>query len=329
MKFLKKSAGLSIPIILIVLPAVAWINHQAIYDWWQLRDYRPSAPISALATADKMTDRARNIFYVNHPQLVDDIKKFRSSCAFGEQTIILGCYHSNQAGIYIYNVHDMRLGGIQEVTSAHEMLHAAYDRLSKKQRQTIDALLVDFYKHGLVDQRIKDTIADYKKTEPNDVENEMHSVFGTEIAVLPSALENYYKQYFIDRAAIAAFSAKYESEFTSRSAKAHSYENQLGTLKQKIDNEESSLKSFSARIESERLHLDSLRNDNKIDEYNTAVSSFNSQVDDYNFRVGSYKKDVADYNSLLEQYNQVAGELSTLFDSIDTRLGTKPMKESD
>lgn len=313
----------SVSVALIGLPAVAWIQHQAIYDWWQLRDYSAPAPISALATADKMTDQGRNIFYVNHPQLVDDIKKFRSSCAFGEQTIILGCYHSNQAGIYVYNVQDMRLGGIQEVTAAHEMLHAAYDRLNTKQRQSIDALLTDFYKHGLSDQRIKDVVADYKKTEPNDVVNEMHSIFGTEIATLPPALENYYKQYFTNRGQVVAFSTKYESEFTSRSAKARDFEKQLETLKQKIDKEENNLKSLAARIESERLRLDSLRSSDKIEEYNAAVSGFNSQVDNYNFGVGNYKSDIASYNSLLEQYNQVAGELSTLFDSIDTRLAPK------
>lgn len=276
-----------------------------------------------------MTDRAKNIFYVNHPQLMDDIKKFRVSCAFAEQTIILGCYRSNQAGLYIYNVHDMRLGGIQEVTAAHEMLHAAYDRLNPKQKEDIDSLLVDFYKNTLSDQRIKDTINDYKKTEPKDLVNEMHSIFGTEIAVLPAALESYYKQYFIDRSAIAAFSARYENEFTSRTLAAHSYEAQLEALKQKINREESDLKNQAAQIEAERVRLDSLRNSNKIDEYNAAVPGFNSQVDSYNVGVERYKSDIASYNSLLEKYNQIAGELSTLFDSIDTRLGTQPTKKSN
>lgn len=329
MRLLKKVLRTALPLAILLAPVVFWINHQAIYDWYQLRNYTPPTSISNLAASDGMNPSSRNIFFVNHPQLLEDIKQFRASCVSSEQTIILGCYHSDQAGIYIYNVKDARLAGIQEVTAAHEMLHAVYDRLSAKEKNTVNNLLLDFYQHDLTDQRIKDTINDYKKSEPKDVVNEMHSIFGTEVATLPLALENYYKQYFSKRSLVVEFSQKYEAEFSSRSAKAHVYETQLAAMKQKIETEENNLKNSAAQIESQRSSLENLRSSNRVDEYNAQVSVFNTAVDSYNVGVNAYKKDVNAYNSLLGEYNKVAGELSTLFDAIDTRLGVQPAKASN
>ena len=36
---------------------------------------------------------------------------------------------------YIYNVNDERLNGLKEVTAAHEMLHAAYERLPESDKK--------------------------------------------------------------------------------------------------------------------------------------------------------------------------------------------------
>ena len=71
---------------------------------------------------------------------------------------MLGCYHSNQDGIFLYNVQDARLAGVQQVTAAHEMLHAAYDRLSTKDKNYVDGLLMDYLQERPQDQRIIDTM---------------------------------------------------------------------------------------------------------------------------------------------------------------------------
>src|SRR5262249_17898052 len=123
----------------------------------------------------------------NHPE-IDTKNNFSSNCPNngGEKTVILGCYHPDQNGIFVLGVSDPRLDGVMQVTAAHEMLHAEYDRLNSKDRSYVNGLLMDYYEHDLHDQRIQDVIAAYKLSEPNDVVNEMHAVFGTEIAKLPA-----------------------------------------------------------------------------------------------------------------------------------------------
>src|SRR5665213_1897181 len=106
---------------------VSFTHLQDISDWFKLRNYTPPASVKAFAVADTMTPYAIHMFYINHPAVESNVSAFRAKCAIAEQTIVLGCYRGLEQGIEIYNVKDPRLNGVQQVTAAHEMLHAAYD----------------------------------------------------------------------------------------------------------------------------------------------------------------------------------------------------------
>ena len=315
--------GVLISLAILAAPFLVWWQWNAIYDWARLRDYTPPAAVSSLASQDTMTAYAKHLFYVNHPELESDASQFRTDCSESEKTIVLGCYHSTEQGIFIYNVQDSRLAGVQQVTAAHEMLHAAYDRLSVKERDYVDGLLQDYYNNDLQDQRIKDTINAYKQSEPKDIVNEMHSVFGTEVSSLPAPLETYYKQYFTNRQAITNFAAAYENEFTSRENQINGDDAQLTALKQQIDSEEQGLNQQLAQINSDRARLDSLRGSNQIDAYNASIGPFNAEVDSYNRGVAQLKSDIANYNDLVNTRNSTASELRGLDSAIDTRLTTQ------
>ena len=169
-----------------------------------------------------MNSSSRRLFYVYHPEL-DDREAFRSHCGH-EQTIVLGCFVEPE-GIYIYDVTDQRLAGIEEVTAAHEMLHAAYSRLSTKERQRIDKLTASTFA-ALTDERIKQTIENYRSRDPGVVPNELHSILGTGVSELPKELETYYKRYFTDRSAVVTLSRTYEANFTDRQKQVEAYDAQ-------------------------------------------------------------------------------------------------------
>lgn len=326
MRFFKNTLGIIILLAIIALPLAGWWKAQAIEDWLKLRNYTPPASISVLASDDRMTLQATHDFYVNHPQLITGVSAFRQDCPEAEQAIVLGCYHPVQNGIYIYKVTDSRLAGVQQVTAAHEMLHAAYDRLSSKDKDQVNGWLEDYYKNDLTDQRIKDEINGYKKTEPNDVVNEMHSVFGTEAANLPAPLENYYKRYFNDRSKVIAYAEDYQQVFTIRQAQIDADKIKLDDLHSVITNEEQSLKSQLSQINSDRARLDSERASGQTGRYNSDVPAFNAEVDAYNSGVNKLKSDIAEYNSLVNDYNSLAGELRSLEKSIDTRLAPQSVQ---
>jgi uncharacterized protein YukE len=298
-------------IVLAVLVALVWgavFKRQAILDYALLYDYTAPVNVASLATQDTMTSQARHLFYVNHP-VVADGAAFTTHCPVGsEKTVVLGCYIGNDKGIYVYRVSDSRLDGVQQVTAAHEMLHAAYRRLSSSERTKVDAMLTDYYEHNLTDQRIKDTIAAYKKSEPNDVVNEMHSVFGTEVANLPTPLEDYYKQYFTNRATVTGFTDSYQAEFTSRQTLIAQYDAQLKALKQQIDTSNDELTKQNATLDAQAKRMQTERSGGQIAAYNSEVASYNQAADSYNALLGATKAMINQYNDIVEKRNAVALE---------------------
>lgn len=315
-----KSKRFQVVILVVILALIGGVffEHQAFLDWLRLRNYNAPQAVASLATEDTMTDHARRLFYVNHPDITKSTAFTKNCPAGGEKTVVLGCYVGNDQGIYIYAVDDARLNGVEQVTAAHEMLHAAYRRLSTSERNRIDAMLTDYYEHDLTDQRIKDTIAAYKKSEPNDVVNEMHSVFGTEVASLPTGLEQYYKQYFTNRSAVTTFTADYQNVFTSRQQQVAAYDTQLNSLKEQIDANEAALTSQKASLDSQSQQLQAYRSSGQIATYNAHVPSYNQAVAGYNALLTDTKSQISQYNDIVEKRNaialeeqQLAGELSS------------------
>jgi hypothetical protein len=292
----------------IAVAGFALLEQNNIYDWWRLRNYTPPARMVALASEDTMTSYAKTLLDVNHPVILSNTNfNFQCPNDGGEKTIVLGCYHSGETGIYLLQVtNDPRLNGVEQVTAAHEMLHAAYARLSTSERNKVDAMLLNYYNHDLTDPRIIATIAEYRKTEPTAVVNEMHSVFGTEIMNLPQPLENYYKKYFTDRQAVASYAAQYQSEFTSRQNEVTSDDAQLSNQKTQINNLESTINTEYTQLQTDEKQLNSLSAGDNVSGYNEAVDSYNSEVDQYNGQVGELRTMISNYNALVSSRNSAA-----------------------
>ncbi len=317
---------LTIGLLVVAASVLAVLNRQSLEDWWKLRGYQPPADVARLASQDTMNSYTRHLFYLNKPQLLGTVTSFRRHCPENKNTIVLGCYHQGQNGIFIYNVSDPALAGVQQVTAAHEVLHSVYARLNSKDRAQLDSELENFYKHDLHNQRIQSEIKLYQKTEPHDVMDEMSCTFGTEVAKLPAPLEAYYKRFFTNRAAIVAYEQRYEAAFTSRQNTIKSDDAQLATMKAQIDSQEAALTALLKKIDVDQNRLDSLLATGQNAAYNAAVPGYNSEIDTYNAGVEGLHSSINSYNQLVDTRNQVSGQLTTLAGAIDTRLTTKSTK---
>lgn len=313
-------AWLAVFLSLAVLMGAFLAGRQDIYDWIKLRGYTPPSAIVKLADQDTMNDYTRHLFYLNRPQLLSTVSSFRHYCPENKETIVLGCYHPDQDGIFLYDVQDPKLAGVQQVTAAHEVLHAVYARLSDADRQKLDKQLNDFYEHGLTDPRVKEEVRIYKQTEPNDVMDEMSCTFGTEVAELPPGLEAYYKRYFTNRSEIVAYEQKYEGEFTKRQTLIKQYDVQLESLRNQIDADKADLDGKLADINAEQARLDAYKSSGDTSAYNAGVPEYNRLVAEYNAEISTTKALVDRYNVLVRQRNAVARELADLANSLDTRL---------
>jgi hypothetical protein len=316
-----KSKLSTLIVLLVLIGAVVLVNanQNRIFDYFRLRGYVAPSTIAQLATQDTMNPYTRHLFYLNKPQLLPDVTSFRKDCPENQDTIVLGCYHPDQDGIYIYNVQDSALAGVQQVTAAHEVLHSVYARLSTHDRTQLDNELMDYYQHDLTDARVKAEVKIYQDTEPHDVMDEMSCTYGTEVASLPPALEAYYKKYFTNRAVIVAYEQQYETQFTQREATIAADDTQLSNLKNMIDSQQSALSSQLAQITAQRAKINGYLTDNDVADYNADVPAFNAQITSYNNTVSSLQAEVASYNQQVVARNLIAGQLTVLDKALDTR----------
>ena len=309
-------------LIIIGSTAVLWQQHDAALDWIHIRDYTAPQNIVKLADDTTMTAYGKRLFFVNFPS-VEDKDAFNKDCPDASHEVaVLGCYRGNRNGIYLYHVTDARLEGITQVTAAHEMLHQAFDRLSPSDKTRVSAMLNSYYKHGLSDKNVEDKIASYKKLEPNDLTNEMHSVFGTEIRTLPPDLEVYYKQYFTDRSKIVTYRDRYVSAFSERQQHIDQYDAQRDKLKQQIDQAQTELDTWEKNLRAQRDQMNAYLAANEADRYNALVPNFNGQVAAYKAKVTATNNLINEYNSVTDKRNALTAQEQELIKAQDSHASS-------
>lgn len=307
---MKKFINYTLVFVVVFAPLALFIKRQQFYDWYKLLGYTPSQRVDELADKTTMNSTARKIFYVNDPDVVSDKEQFRDSCSAGEATIVLGCFKSTDR-IYIFDVTDSRLDGIHEVTAAHELLHAVYERMSDKEKSRIDKLVTDAFSRQS-NPRLLNTIEQYRAKDPSVVPNELHSIIATEVRDIGQELEAYYKRFFDNRIKIVEYSEKYEAEFTSHEQKVASYDEQLEQKRLFIEGLEFDLENQSLTLKNRKQSID-LSSKQSVDEYNALVNAYNLGVKELN-------ESVKDYNELVKTRNEEAKEWQNLVDAIDTRV---------
>ncbi len=305
---------------LVAASVLIWWHRDYLRDTWSLRGYEPPEEIVSLATDTAMTPYAERLFFVNQPEL-NDKEAFNNNCSeLQEEVAVLGCFRGDRNGIYIYNITDPRLMGVEQVTAAHEMLHQAYDRLSTRERRRIDALLKDFYLSKLADESVKNKIALYEKNGTENLTTELHSIFGTEIAELPAELEEYYARYFSDRQKVVTFRAQSQAAFDDYRQKIADYDARLAELKPRIESGEAELVRRQQELRERRASLDSLLANDQVGSYNAAVPGYNELVFEYNTLLTNTKALIEQYNSVVVERNEVAVQARELSEALDSRL---------
>lgn len=276
-------------IISLAIVGLLWLvfwQWQGIADWWVLNYYQPTAEIAGFADRTKMTDKGKAIFYFAQPMLADKAS-FNVQCQTLRGDLEIGCFRNWR--IFVLRITNPELAPVMDETAAHEMLHAAFARLSGKEKERITQL-VEKQATLLNDQALEDLLKKYEITEPGQRANELHSFLGTQFPSLLPELEKYYARYFTDRAAVVAAHQAYELAFDRR--------------KTDLNVRQAEINSLKAQLNNINYRMDALINSGNVSAYNTLVGTQNSLV-------RNLKQKIEDYNRLVEEYNA----LSTSLDS--------------
>jgi len=311
-------------VLLLIAIFLVWHNRWWIYDEYRLSGYTPPEAISQIASEDQLTNYSKTLLYVYHPAL-ENSTQFNNHCHVSTVAVVLGCTVIGR-GIYLYDIKDSTLNGVEQVTAAYEMLHVGYSRLSSSQLKTINQLVISTYnKLSVTNPFLRAQYQSYLKTEgPGAIDNEMHSTLGTEIANLPPALENYYKQYFKNRQIIVNFENQYQSVFTSRESTLASDDAKLSSQKSQIDSLNATLAYELSEIKTQQSNLNTLKANRDYSGYNSDVVAYNALVDQYNAQLATLQNLINSYNALVALRNSVAISENKLSNEINSLSVTAP-----
>jgi hypothetical protein len=201
-----------------------------------------------------------------------------------------------------------RLLGLTDVVAAHEMLHAAWDRLTTaEQRQLVPLLEAEASKLS-GNAAFQARLDYYAKNEPGERDNELHSIIGTEIASISPELETHYAKWFRDRQTLVALQAKTTAVFTDLENRSTALSTALGALRSTIDAEYAAytsgygvlnmdIRRFNARTDfTSNRQIDIGRR-----ELNARRVELDAQYADVLTKTNDYKADLAALNALSDQ----------------------------
>ena len=292
---------------LLIIAIAVWVffSRQYLLDQIVVWRFTPTAEVKALASRGEMSEKGTFLFYASRPELLER-SQFNGACksVATEQTAVLGCYTSGR--IYVFDIDNQKLDGIKEVTAAHEMLHAAYERLPESEKTRVDSLLKK-QDLGADKARIDELMAGYAKSEPGEQMNELHSILGTEVASLSPELEQYYRSYFADRSKVTQLAKQYMSVFDQLKQQQENLVTELNSLADTIDAKVADYKSASAALNSD------------VSSFNSRASSGTMTRDEFDreraalvARQASLKRDYDEIQSLVAQYDEKKKQLDAL-----------------
>jgi len=296
-------------------------------DWVMIADqirglsFEPTAEMIALKNDLNLTTRGNTIFSSTHPT-IKDREEFNRVCASGNSEVsILGCYDGQN--IFVYNIDNSELAGIKQSTLAHELLHAAWSRLSIADRARLEPELEFIYEANF--DNLQPRLELYPQ---HNFYEELHSIVGTEFADLSNYLETHYARYFNDQDTIVGFFNNYDTKFRELKIQAEALYEQININQEIIDakvaNYDDAFRELSAAIIDFNRRAES--------GYFTSVAAANAEREVLLARQNAleelYHEIVAlvdDTNDLIEQYNNNIARTQLLLDSINSSPSPMPM----
>lgn len=317
---------LLVSLAIITLSVVVIWQRQYITDSLRASMYTPSTEIAALVEATRMSERGELVFYASQPEL-NGTQAFNERCGDSQtESMVLGCYVGGT--IYVFDADNPEIASIEEVTAAHEMLHAAYERLRGDEKRQVDALL-SAQAASLADSpEFTERIAPYRGLSDDDRLNELHSIFGTEYRDLPDELEAHYQIFFEERDMVVALYRDYADVFRQLRTQPNQLASQLDQLASSINQQSEQYRRDSTalgqRIEQFNQRAEQTGGFSSQAEFEAARNQLVNESNRLDAVYNQIQSSVDNYETKRREYDGVAAHLSELNNSIDSSLAPAP-----
>lgn len=325
-RFIKSTFWLVISLAIIGGATWAVFNRQQLVDRAVVAGYHPSAEIAELAKQADLSNQGKFYFYASRPEL-SNRQSFNKHCSNKEgDSVVLGCYTAQR--IYVYNITDSRLSGVRATTAAHEMLHAAYERLGDHERQKVNGWLEAQFKSLGGDADLQKQMAGYAKSEPGEEDNELHSILATQITHLSPQLEKYYSQYFTNRQVVVGLFKQYSQVFDGLKAQQDQLVSQLDQLASEINVSTASYNASVEQLDSDVSGFNQRANTqggfSSEGEFEAQRQALVARQDQLAAQRDGINQQIATYNQKRDQLQALNLQAESINRSIDSHLQPVP-----
>ncbi|WP_440711044.1 hypothetical protein [Herbiconiux sp. YIM B11900] len=310
----------------ILLAGLTWYSGHRVWVDDQISIWTRPATVEAtsLADATALSDEGRFLYLASAPT-VQGQEEFQRSCELPELGgHVLGCYDGRS--IFVLDVLDQRLAGVREVTAAHEMLHAAFVRLSDDERRTLDPLLRAEWEKKQADPVFLERMGSYGELEGRSLLTELHSIFATEVAELDPALEAYYGRYFTDRSVVVGLNAAYEGVLAEVNGQAERLAAELTALGDSLDAQSSAFRADSETLAADigAYNADAEAGIGGYSELTERRDELQARSDELDARYDGLEPQYTHYDELRAQLEQLDAQAAELDRSLDGTLPPPP-----
>ena len=222
---------LAVVVVATVMVAVSFlVQNSTIRDLYTGMWFSPSAEMEAMTEELELTATGKRILKATQPVL-EAQESFNEHCdSHKSELSLLGCY--TEGKIYVYEITDERLAASNKVTLAHELLHAAWERMSAGEREKTRELLEEVKREN--EEWFRTELVAYAE------EVQMEEVWtraGTKLRDLPEELEKKYAKYFQNRLKIVEFYEEYQAPFRELQARNEELRKVIFSMKDEIERE--------------------------------------------------------------------------------------------
>lgn len=306
----RRTLGFLVFFVVLGVGIFAFMHRQDIQDHFRATAFDPSPRTVEVMGQLELTSTGERVFLASQPT-VDGSQRFNEQCAdvdHSEQGHVLGCFTGDR--IHLFDVPDVRVNGIVEVTAAHEVLHAAFARLGDGERAALsERLMTAFDVLSVENPELSERMAVYDHLSDAAFANELHSVLGTEVQELPAWLEEHYARWLSDRGALVDHFDAYHSVFIELQEQADEIDAEMTALR--TDVEQRNL-AYDEAVQQFNADAASFRSRNENFEFSSNPGEFERIRDELEVRRTELQTTLETLQADIDHYNELRDELTQL-----------------
>lgn len=297
---------------------MGWASRQTIVqDLWRGMGYRPDEKMQEIEEALELTGRSRQIFAASWP-VIESSADFNEHCNSHDRDIsLLGCYTGGRIYIYEIELEELKSGNI--VTTAHELLHAVWERMSDGEQKKIKEWLMQLYEERR--EWFDEELEVYAEDEWIE---EMYVRAGTKLADLPEEAEEHFRKFFQNRAKVVEYYKLYEAPFSELKTKMEELMVTVEKVRAEIiaerENYLTEVKDLESRIDAFNQCAGTVGCFRSETEFSTRRQALMATKNELESKREQLNSKIEENNERIEQYRELQAGLGKLSDAVNSNV---------